>query len=69
MAGMDELEEDASAEAMVRHLADANRKLVEDMGKARELAAEADDPESEDLMIARTQVHEKTIWMLDSFLA
>ena len=69
MAGMTELEEDAGAEAMVRHLADANRKLVQDMSKARELAAEANDPESEDLMIARTQVHEKTIWMLESFLA
>ena len=69
MAGMPELEEDADAKAMVKHLADANRKLVQDMGKARELAAEANDPESEDLMIARTQVHEKTIWMLESFLA
>ncbi len=68
MAGMTELEEDASAEKMVQHLADANRKLVEDLGKAREVAAAAGDNESEDLMIARTQVHEKTIWMLDSFL-
>ena len=68
MAGMKELEEDAGAETMVQHLADSNRKLVEDLGKARDLAGEAGDSESEDLMIARIQVHEKTIWMLDSFL-
>lgn len=69
MAGFKELEEDADAEAMVRHLAATNRKLVKDLAKARDLAGEADDPESEDLMIARIQVHEKTIWMLESFLA
>jgi starvation-inducible DNA-binding protein len=68
MAGMTELEEDASAETMVKHLADSNRKLVGDLAKARDLAGETGDSESEDLMIARIQVHEKTIWMLDSFL-
>ncbi|MEZ5326321.1 MAG: DNA starvation/stationary phase protection protein [Verrucomicrobiales bacterium] len=68
MAGFNELEEDASAEDMVRHLADTNRKLVADLAKARDLAGAAEDPQSEDLMIARIQVHEKTIWMLDSFL-
>ena len=69
MAGMTELEEDASADDMVRHLAKANRKLVDDLARARDLAGHANDPESEDLMIARIQIHEKTIWMLDSFLA
>ena len=68
MAGFNELEEDASAEDMVRHLADTNRKLVADLAKARDLAGAAEDPQSEDLMIARIQVHEKTIWMLESFL-
>ncbi len=68
MAGMTELNEDASAEEMVQHLADSNKKLVEDLGKARDLAGEAGDSQSEDLMIARIQVHEKTIWMLESFL-
>ncbi len=68
LADMKELEEDSEAEVMVRHLADSNRKLVKDLGRARDLAADADDNESEDLMIARVQVHEKTIWMLESFL-
>jgi hypothetical protein len=50
MAGIDELEEDAEAEAMVKHLADSNRRLVEHAAAARDHAAEAGDKESEDLM-------------------
>ena len=69
LAKMAELEEDASAEKMVQHLADSNRKLVKDLASARDRAADANDSETEDLMIARIQVHEKTIWMLESFLA
>ena len=69
MAGIKELQEDASAEEMVAHLAESNRKLVDDLAKARDTAADAGDSESEDLVIARIQVHEKTIWMLESFLA
>lgn len=68
MAGISEIAEDASAEAMVQHLADVNQKLVDTLGKARDAAADADDSQSEDLMIARIQVHEKTIWMLKSYL-
>lgn len=68
MAGMEEIAEDASAETMVRHLLEANERLVRDLARARDLAAEGGDAETEDLMIARTQVHEKTIWMLRSFL-
>jgi starvation-inducible DNA-binding protein len=68
MAGMAELPEDSSAEVMVKHLADANRQTVVDLVKARDLAGESNDKESEDLMIVRIQVHEKAIWMLDSFL-
>jgi starvation-inducible DNA-binding protein len=45
-----------------------HRQTVTDLSQARDLAAESDDKESEDLMIARIQVHEKTIWMLESFL-
>ncbi|MEM8867221.1 MAG: Dps family protein [Verrucomicrobiota bacterium] len=68
MAGISEIEEDASASAMVEHLAMANAVLVKDLMKARDLAADTGDGETEDLMIARIQVHEKTIWMLKSFL-
>lgn len=68
LAGIDELAEDATAQDMVRHLVKANEKLLVDLKAARDAAAEAGDSETEDLMIARTQVHEKTVWMLTSFL-
>lgn len=68
MAGFTEIEEGASAAQMVRHLTDANRALVADLNTARRLASEAGDNQTEDLMIGRIQVHEKTIWMLESFL-
>lgn len=69
LAGMDEIREDASSEAMVQHLLAANQRLVKDLVTARDLAGESGDDQTEDLMIARLQVHEKTIWMLQSFLA
>lgn len=69
MSGMEEIEEDVSAEAMVAHLAAANQKVIASLQQAREAAAEAGDDETEDLMIARTQVHEKTVWMLNAYLA
>ncbi|MEM7671808.1 MAG: DNA starvation/stationary phase protection protein [Verrucomicrobiota bacterium] len=68
MAGLKEIQEDASAEVMVEHLAKTNEHLVADLMKARDIAAEAGDDQTEDLMIERIQTHEKTIWMLRSYL-
>lgn len=68
MAGIEELAEDSAAEQMVSHLIKANGKLLQDLAKARDAAAEAGDSETEDLMIARIQTHEKTAWMLSSYL-
>jgi starvation-inducible DNA-binding protein len=68
MAGIEEIAEDATAPDMVQHLVKANEKLLADLKTARDYAGEAGDSESEDLMIARIQVHEKTVWMLKSFL-
>jgi starvation-inducible DNA-binding protein len=69
MAGIQEIAEEADAREMVGHLLAANEHLVKDLQRARDVAAEHGDAETEDMMIARTQVHEKTIWMLRSFLA
>jgi starvation-inducible DNA-binding protein len=69
MAGIEEIAEEADAREMVGHLLAANEHLVKDLQRARDVAAEHGDAETEDMMIARTQVHEKTIWMLRSFLA
>ncbi|MDP0495606.1 MAG: DNA starvation/stationary phase protection protein [Verrucomicrobiota bacterium JB024] len=68
IAGMNELSEKTSAEKMVASLVEDHTKLVKDAAKVRDLAGDADDKETEDLMIARIQVHEKTVWMLKSFL-
>ena len=55
-------------EDYVRRLVTANQKLLADAALARDLAGKANDPESQDLMIGRITLHQKTIWMLKSFL-
>ncbi len=55
-------------EEYVRALVAANGKLVSDAERARDAAGEAGDAESQDLMIGRITLHQKTIWMLKSFL-
>lgn len=68
LSGIQEIKEDATANEMVEHLVTANEKTLKDLQKTRDLAGEANDSETEDLMIGRIQVHEKTLWMLKSFL-
>lgn len=68
LSGMKELAEKASAEKMVQHLATLHSKLIADAKNARDLAADAQDKETEDLMIGRIEVHQKTLWMLESYL-
>lgn len=55
-------------EGYVQALLAANEKLVVDASAARDASAAANDPETEDLMIGRITLHQKTIWMLKSFL-
>jgi starvation-inducible DNA-binding protein len=69
LSGMKEIAEDVPAEEMVAHLAEANGRVISSLKKAREAAADSGDDETEDLMIARTQVHEKAVWMLKAYLA
>jgi len=68
MASFEAINEDADATTMVKHIAACNRQLVKSLKDARDLAAKDDDKETEDLMIARIQVHEKHVWMLESYL-
>ena len=67
-AQMKEFAAPLSQEEYVRALIVANEKLVTDAAQARDLAGEANDPESQDLMIQRITLHQKTVWMLKSFL-
>lgn len=63
-----EIKEDAGANEMVKHLVDSHQIVADSLEKATEAASEAGDDGSEDLMIARNQVHDKFIWMLKSYL-
>lgn len=67
-ARMKEFAAPLSQENYVRQLIVANEKLLKDAAKARDLAGAANDAETQDLMIARITLHQKTVWMLNSFL-
>ena len=67
-AQMKEFAAPIAQEAYVRALVSANEKLVADAARARDIAGAASDAESQDLMIGRITLHQKTIWMLKSFL-
>lgn len=67
-AQMKEFTSPLAQEDYVRALIAANEKLVGDAARARDVAGLANDAESQDLMIARVTLHQKTIWMLRSFL-
>lgn len=68
IANIQEFAAPLSQAEYVQALIEANEKVVSDASVARDLAGEANDPESQDLMIGRITLHQKTIWMLGSFL-
>jgi starvation-inducible DNA-binding protein len=67
-AGLREFAAPMAQEDYVKELIAANDKLIADAAVARDLAGEANDAESQDLMIQRITVHQKTVWMLKSYL-
>jgi starvation-inducible DNA-binding protein len=67
-AQLEEFTAPLSQEDYVRRLVTANEKLLADAEHARDVAGAANDPESQDLMIGRITLHQKTLWMLKSFL-
>jgi starvation-inducible DNA-binding protein len=71
LADLGQLEEpqaSLSARDYVTVLAAAHAKTLNDLKTLRETAGEHDDPETEDLAIGRIVWHEKTLWMLKSYL-
>jgi starvation-inducible DNA-binding protein len=68
LAGTKEIAEKASSSDMVKHLATLHAKLIKDAIAARDIAADSNDKETEDMMIARIEVHQKTVWMLKAHL-
>lgn len=72
LAAISEMQEFVSPlpqDGYVKALLAANEKLIKDAAHARDLAGEMNDPESQDLIIGRITLHQKTAWMLKSFLA
>jgi starvation-inducible DNA-binding protein len=67
-AGMDEFSSPMPQKDYVAELIVAHEKVVEDATRTRDLAGEVHDLESQDLMIKRLSSHQKTLWMLKSFL-
>ena len=57
-----------AAKDLVAHLLKCNETLVKSAILLRDSAEEGGDAETQDLAIKRIQIHEKTIWMLHSFL-
>lgn len=57
------------AKKMVERLLKANEELVTAMQSAKEAADASGDNETADMMTARIQAHQKSIWMLRSSIA
>ncbi len=56
------------AKDYVAHLIECHETVIASVAKARDLAEDDGDLQTQDLMIARIQVHDKTLWMLRAFL-
>lgn len=59
---------DAAANQMIHNLIKLHEAVVKSAQIAKELADDIDDEESEDIAIARIQIHQKAIWMLKSII-
>jgi len=68
LAGMDEFKAPMTQREYVATLVRAHEKVIGDLAQARMLSEKAGDLETQDLMIGRIQEHQKTVWMLKSFL-
>lgn len=59
---------DEAADQMIANLITLHERVVKSAQLAKNCAAKAEDEESEDIAIARVQVHQKAIWMLKSII-
>ncbi len=67
-SAMEELKAGLEQKEYVAALVVMHEKLVQDAAAVRDLAGDNGDSETEDLMIQRVASHEKTLWMLKSYL-
>jgi starvation-inducible DNA-binding protein len=67
-AGIEEFKSPLAANDYVAGLIVAHEKTIADAIQLRDAAGGAGDLETQDLAIGRLQWHQKTVWMLKSFL-
>jgi starvation-inducible DNA-binding protein len=67
-AGMEEFRSPMPQKDYLAGLIVAHEKVIDDATHTRQLAGEANDLETQDLMVKRLAFHQKTIWMLKSAL-
>ncbi len=67
-AGMEEFKSPMPQKDYVAALIVANEKVVDDAVRLRDTCCESNDLQTQDLMIKRLEYHEKTLWMLKSYL-
>jgi starvation-inducible DNA-binding protein len=60
--------ETTPAKDYVAHLIESHEIVLATAHELREASGSADDLETQDLVIGRIQAHQKTVWMLKSFL-
>jgi starvation-inducible DNA-binding protein len=68
VAGMEEFGSPMTQKDYVAALIVAHENVMDDATRLRDSAADAHDLETQDLMIKRLTFHQKTVWMLKSFL-
>ncbi len=67
-AGMEEFKSPMPQRDYVAALIVAHEKVIDDAVVVRDNAGVANDLQTQDLMIKRLEFHEKTVWMLKSYL-
>jgi len=67
-SGIEELNTPVAAKDYVAALVIGHEKTLADAVAVRDTAGAANDLETQDLAIGRIQAHQKTVWMLKSFL-
>lgn len=68
VAQMEEFRSPIPQKDYVAGLIVAHEKVVDDATRTRDAAGSVNDLQTQDLMIKRLQWHEKTLWMLKSYL-
>ena len=68
MAQLNEFKSPMPQKDYVAALIVAHEKVVDDATRTRDAAGESGDLQTQDLMIKRIQWHDKTLWMLKSYL-